>query len=236
MKRSVYTRQVIEEFPFQEIRMGILSWWERKEQRHFPWRETCDPFKVLVAEILLHRTRADQVVPLYELFLKKYPDINSIAQSSPEELATSFSSAGLHWRWALLYSMAIEINTRFSGEIPQGFDDLVSLPGVSHYIASALRCFSFGYPDVLLDTNTVRIAGRIFGFPITDSSRRSGLLKRLIGELMTTEKCREFNFAQLDFAAKICRPKPIHNQCPIKEYCKFYNLNEFKHEGILQNG
>jgi A/G-specific adenine glycosylase len=236
MKQTVNMSQSIKDYPLQETRNGILSWWDSVEHRHFPWRETKDPLKILAAEILLHRTRADQVVTLYQLFLKKYPDINSIAQSSPGELVESFRSAGLQWRWELLHSMAVDINTRFNGQIPQRFDDLISLPGVSHYIASAVRCFSFGYPDVLLDTNTVRIVGRVFGLPITDSSRRSTLFRGILEELMEKERCRDFNFALLDFAAKVCRPKPIHEQCPIKKHCKFYKLNELKFEGILKNG
>ncbi len=222
----VNAEQLTKDSPLEEIRGNLLRWWGSAGQRHFPWRDTKDPFKVLVAEILLHRTRADQIVPLYQLFLEKYLDLHSITVSSPDELAASFRSAGLHWRWKLLHSMAVEIETRFNGQIPRSFEDLISLPGVSHYIASAVRCFAFGYPDILLDTNTVRVAGRVFGLPVTDSSRRSSLFRNVLEQLLDVEHPRDFNFALIDFAAKVCRPKPIHEQCPVTEYCVYYKVHQ----------
>jgi A/G-specific adenine glycosylase len=215
--------QITRNFHLEEIRGNLLGWWNSAGQRHFPWRDSLDPFRVLVAEILLHRTRADQVVPLYQAFLEKYPNIHSVVQSSTDELVKSFRSAGLHWRWKLLHSAAIDIETRFSGQIPQSFEDLTSLPGVSHYIASAIRCFAFGYSDVLLDTNTVRVAGRIFGLSITDASRRSRLFREVLERLIDTTHPREFNFALIDLAAAICKPKfPSHQDCSISKYCTFY--------------
>lgn len=218
----IIAEHLIKDYPVEEIRGNLLEWWKSAGLRRFPWRETHDPFKVLVAEIMLHRTRADQIVPLYQGFLEKYFDIHSIVQSSPEELVKSFSSAGLYWRWKLLHSMAVAIETKFRGQIPRSFEDLISLPGVSHYIASAVRCFAFGYPDILLDTNTVRVTGRIFGLPITDSSRRSNLFREVIERFIDPEHPREFNFALIDFAAAVCKPKSPHDEeCPINNYCTF---------------
>ncbi|MDD5126730.1 MAG: hypothetical protein PHR43_01320 [Dehalococcoidales bacterium] len=223
MKEAVNINQLLDGFQLEIISQTILEWWNSSGRRNFPWRETHDPFKVMIAEILLHRTRAEQVVPLYQVFIKKYSDVHAIARSSPDELEESFRSAGLHWRWKLLHAMSIDIETRFNGQIPHDFEDLTSLLGVSHYIASAVRCFAFGYPDVLLDTNTVRVSGRIFGLPITDSSRRSILFRKVIQRLMDAEQCSDFNFALIDFAAKVCRlKKPHHDECPICESCVFY--------------
>lgn len=222
MNQKINVNQLIDDFPVEEIRSNLLKWWESTGQRHFPWRDTHDPFKILIAEILLHRTKAEQVVPLYRAFFEKYPDIHSIVQSSPDDLAEMLYSAGLHWRWKLLHSMAIDIETRFNGRIPFNFEDLTSLPGVSNYIASAVRCFARGYPDILLDTNTIRVSSRVFGVPATDSSRRSRLFREILEGLMGEAHCRDFNFSLIDFAAKVCRPRPIHTQCPITEYCSYY--------------
>lgn len=219
----VGTEQIMKDAPIENIREDLIEWWKSKGKRQFPWRETQDPFNVLVAEIILHRTRADQVVPLYRRFLEDYPNVNSIAASSSEELERKFHSAGLHWRWKLLQSMAVDVITKFNGQIPHSFEELTSLPGVSHYIASAVRCFAFGYPDALLDTNTVRVAGRIFGLPVSDSSRRSKLYREVLELFVDTCHPREFNFAIIDFAAAVCKPKtPVHHACPIREYCRFY--------------
>lgn len=205
------------------LREDLHQWWSLSGRRDFPWRETDDPYKILVAETLLHRTRAEQTVPLYRLFLNRFPDINAIVRSSPEELEALLFSLGLHWRWRLLHSMAVDIETRFNGQIPRGFEELTSLPGVSHYIASAVRCFAFGCPDVVLDTNTVRVTGRLLNLRITDSARRSRLFRRMLERYMDPTRPREFNLAMLDLAALICRPKsPIHKECPAKRYCAYY--------------
>ncbi len=213
-------------FPITAMRDNLLQWWILSGQRDFPWRETNDPFKVLIAEILLHRTKAEQIVPLYQPFLNQYPDVHSIAKSSPDELAKLLRSAGLHWRWKLLHSMAVNIEVKFNGQIPRSFEELTSLPGVSHYIASAVRCFAFGYPDVLLDTNTVRVAGRLLQLPITDSSRRSKLFREVLENFIDSKHPREFNFAVIDFAALICKSTtPLHQECCINRYCSYYKLH-----------
>lgn len=209
-------------FPISDMRRDLLRWWDHGK-RHYPWRETGDPYKVLVAEVLLHRTRANQVVPLYEAFVQHFADIRTLAQSSPDELAKLFRSAGLHWRWKLFHAMAVQLEGNFDGQIPEDFETLVSLPGVSHYIASAVRCFAFGKPDVILDTNTVRVIGRLLGLTITDSSRRSRQFRIMLERLIDREHPREFNFALIDFAAQICKyGNPLHNECWLQNYCRYY--------------
>ena len=213
---------ILDGFPVENLRSDLLKWWSL-EKRHFPWRETRDPYKILIAETLLHRTRADQVVPLYERFLKQFPNVQSLAKSTPGELRELCHSAGLHWRWKLLHLLAVEVKTRFQGQIPDAFEYLTSLPGVSHYIASALRCFAFGYPEAILDTNTVRVAGRLLGLPITDSSRRSIRFRAVLQSLIDSEYPCEFNFALIDFAAIMCRAKsPCQGECPLQCYCHYY--------------
>lgn len=216
---------ILAKVPVGNIRGDLLQWWSHSS-RHFPWRETRDPYRVLIAETLLHRTRADQVVLIYERFIQLFPNVVALAHSTPEELTIQFYSSGLRWRWKLLHSMAVTLKERFGGEIPDDFRILISLPGISHYIASAVRCFAFGYPDVILDTNTVRVAGRLLGVPITDSSRRSRLFREILEALIDKAHPREFNFALIDFAASICRSKtPLHQECCLNQYCIFYKLN-----------
>lgn len=208
------------------MRRDLLHWWSIA-RREFPWRENSDPYKLIIAEVLLHRTRAEQVIPLYHMFLRHYPDIFALSKSTPDELSRLLQSGGLHWRWKLLHAMAGEIITKFGGEIPSSFNDLSSLPGISDYIASAVRCFAFGYPDVLLDTNTVRVAGRVFDLNMTDSSRRSYLFRRILQGWLDVQHPREFNFALIDLAAKICTARiPQHQECCLKKYCSNFNSQE----------
>ena len=206
-------------FDLRTFRKDLLAWW-KENNRNYPWRETRDPYSIAIAEVLLHRTRADQVVPTYQKFLEKYPSVSQLAKASIEKLAALIYPLGLHWRVDLLYDMAQELHSRFGDQIPTDREDLESLPGVSHYIATAIRCFAYGYPDALLDTNTVRICGRLLDIPVTDGSRRSKKFRKLLETLVDTKHPRKFNFALLDHGALICHSRnPLCNECSVKQHC-----------------
>ena len=197
-------------------------------KRDFPWRRTSDPYLVLISEIMLHRTKANQVVYIFNDFVKKYPDIGSIANISETELYQLLRPLGLHWRTKLIKSMAISIMKDYNGKIPFAYKELISLPGVSNYIASATRCFAFGNREILLDTNTVRIIGRIFGIKIDDSSRRSKLFRDILDRIVPESNSRDFNYALIDFASKVCMPDPLHSICPFSAICNFiYPIRKF---------
>jgi A/G-specific adenine glycosylase len=184
---------------------------------------TDDPYRILIAEVMLHRTQALQVVPVYEKFLRLYPDLKKLSQAIREDLQQVLHSLGLRWRIDLIYEMASQIMGRFGGKIPEGKSDLMSLPGVSEYIASAVRCFSWDLPERLMDTNTVRVTGRVFGLEIKDSSRRSRRFKDLLLQLIDTKRSRAFNYALLDLADQICsaRKPPSCELCPIRLWCEY---------------
>lgn len=198
----------------------LLKWWT-KNQRKFPWRNTRDPYKILISEILLHRTRAEQVVPIYCEFIVKFPTIKHLSIAGLDDIKKLLYPLGLHWRTKLLHNMAIVITKKYGKRISSARKELESLPGVGHYIASAVRCFAFGYPEPLLDTNTVRILGRMFGIRITDGSRRSRCFQKLSQSILDRKKSREFNYAMIDLGAIICKPKePLCKVCPLNRMCK----------------
>lgn len=206
--------------------MQLLAWW-RVSQRHFPWRETRNPYHILVAEVLLHRTRAEQVVPAYTALIEHYPTVTALAAAPLRDLHASLHSLGLRWRVEMLHSMSVKIVDQFSGQIPQNREDLLRLPGVGPYIAAAVRCFGFGEADPILDTNTVRIVSRVFSLARTDNSRRSQLFLRFLQILTPTHGAREFNFALLDHGALICRSRnPLCSRCPVAEHCAFAQLDD----------
>ncbi len=191
--------------------------------RSFPWRFTASPYHILMAEIMLHRTQASQVAPIYERFIASYPDIPSLSHAPREEIHDILYSLGLRWRVDLIIDMVRQINKDFAGQIPQEKADLLSLPGVSEYIASAVRCFAYNLPDAIIDTNTVRVTGRIFGLEIKDSSRRNPLFRKLIYNLLDLEHPRSYNFALLDLASEVCikAQRPSCELCPIQKYCLY---------------
>lgn len=208
-----------------EAARAALLLWGGQNFRAFQWRLTDDPYRVLVAEIMLHRTQAAQVSLVYPTFIEKFPDIGSLADSGIGELAESMWSLGLRWRVALMRDMAEQIVRKFDGRVPQSRDELVSLPGVSDYIATAVRCFAWGFPEALIDTNTVRVLGRVFGLDTRDSSRRSRIFRSALESMVDRSRPRDYNFALLDLAHLLCtkRREPDCDRCPLR-FCCVYGL------------
>jgi A/G-specific adenine glycosylase len=205
----------------KEFGKKLLDWF-KENQRRFPWREVGNPYYVLASEILLHRTKAGQVLPVYSEFIKRFPTIERLSSAPFDDVRQAVYSLGLNWRTERLHQMAREIVTKYNGKIPFGREELESLPGVSHYIASAVRCFAFGYSEVLLDTNTVRILGRVFGVEVTDGSRRSTRFSELYKLIIEKEHAREFNYAMIDLGALVCTPRdPQCRICPVIEMCVY---------------
>lgn len=204
------------------FRKAVIAW-GREHFRYFPWRLTEDPYCILMAEVMLHRTQAPQVVPVYERFIARYPDVPALVRASREELHKVLYPLGLRWRIDLIHEMARHMMERFEGQVPREKADLVSLPGVSEYIAGAVRCFAWNLPEPLIDTNTVRVVGRLFGLETRDSSRRNRLFRELITALVDPEEPRAYNYALLDLADQVCTKKrpPECGGCPVQKYCAY---------------
>jgi A/G-specific adenine glycosylase len=209
-----------------QIRKALISW-GKDNFRVFPWRLTRDPYRILLSEVMLHRTQATQVVPVYEQFVQTYPDLPSMAQASKSELHNILYSLGLRWRIDMVYEMGREIMSHFDGEIPVTKENLLSLSGVSEYIAGAVRVFSWNLPEALADTNTIRVIGRLFDLKIKDSSRRNRQFRNLLSALLDLENPRQYNYALLDLADKVCMKKqePACEQCPLKSWCLYAQQN-----------
>ncbi len=205
----------------QSLSHSLMAWW-RRNGRQFPWRETSDPYRILVSEVLLHRTRAEQARMLFVEFIKQYPTPETLAESDPIKLQRILHPVGLFWRTRLLRKMAEVLLTEYEGEIPKDIRRLKSLPGISDYIAAAVACFAFGKPEPILDTNTVRIIGRVHGFRIMDSSRRNNQFRAAYRSMMDTNHAREFNYAMIDLGALVCTPKnPKCSVCPLVNGCDY---------------
>ncbi len=205
----------------KSIRNALHRWW-KEHGRPFPWRESSDPYRVLVAELLLHRTQAKQVVEVYHRFVDQYPTVESLANADPASVVALTRPLGLRWRSALLVAMAQNIVEEHHGRVPSDPSALKELPGVSDYIAGAVRCFAWGHPEPILDTNIVRITGRLVGISTRDNSRRDPMFRALAAQLVDTRHPRESNWALLDLGAQVCRPAhPRCRVCPLRGFCAY---------------
>ena len=154
--------------------------------------------------------------------MKRYPTMASLADADERELERILRPLGLFWRGKLLIDAARQIEENKGGRVPDNLDELRALPGVGNYISAAVSCFAYDIPQVLLDTNTVRVLGRVFQEPVSDRSRRSKTFHRLGSRLLDRSHPRRFNYALIDLAALVCRPKnPKCDSCPVQSDCMY---------------
>jgi A/G-specific adenine glycosylase len=189
-------------------------------RRIYPWRTTDNPFHIMIAELMLRRTQARQVVKVYEDFITKYPDARTLAMAPADEVARSLFSLGLSWRVPAFQQIARTLVEQYGGAVPSSYGALVALPGIGDYVASAVCCFAFGQALIVVDTNTVRVAGRLFGVRTHAESRRRKPVRTLLQALLDREDPKSYNYAMLDLAALVCTPEnPNCSACPLLSYC-----------------
>jgi len=134
---------------FREIVYAFYS----ENRRDLPWRRTLDPYRILVSEIMLQQTQVPRVIDKYEIFIARFPDMASLASASLADVLSIWQGLGYNRRALMLKKMAEEVVTRFGGVLPDDELNLMSLPGVGAYTASAVRAFSFNQPVILIETN-----------------------------------------------------------------------------------
>ena len=202
----------------------ILLEWDASNRRDFPWRRTKNSYKILVAEIMLQRTKAEQVVPVYERFVKKYPDLRSLSKASVSEIKAEILSLGLEKRAQGLKKLAEQLVKEHMGEIPKSREDLVKLHWVGNYIANALLCHAFGVDIPTVDVNFARLLVRVFSLKSKHPAQKDKRIWAFAQSLIPLVKgrARALNLAILDLASKICTPhKPACAVCPLNPICDY---------------
>ena len=204
----------------RQISNKLIDWWSI-HGRNFRWRKSCDPYQILISELMLHRTRASQVATIFDNFVERYPNLTALSNAECIEIIDALRPLGLNWRTELILKLIDDVNKLYQGKIPEKKEDLMSLHGVGDYVASAVRCFAFGYPEVVVDTNTSRVISRLFSFEEKGEMRRSKNVRESYQSILDKERPQEFNYALLDLGAEICKPRSkICSICPISNFCK----------------
>lgn len=196
--------------------------WGQDNFSSFPWRYKQSDFHSLVSEVLLQRTRAEQVVPVFKRFCEGFPDISSLASSSENKIKEIIEPLGLHWRAKQLMSLGILIKNEKNGKIPNRFEELIKIPSVGPYVASAYISLHKNIFSPIIDSNVVRFYGRIFGFSIGPETRRKKWFFGLAEKLTPTKKFKIYNYAVLDFTRLICKPRPNCKNCTLRNKCNYY--------------
>jgi A/G-specific adenine glycosylase len=192
--------------------------WGRSNRRRFPWREERDPFRILIAEMLLQRSRGTTVAGVYEEVFRRWPTSEALARADEGEIAEVIAPLGLTRRAVALKRMAAQV---VSDGMPRSVEDLVRLSGVGRYSASATASAAYGRREPTVDGTSARVYRRFFGLIADRDSHVDEDLWALVDQVTPGRGAiREWNWAVLDLASLICLPRlPRCPECPLVAKC-----------------
>lgn len=203
----------------RDLRRRLLAWYETAH-RKLPWRSTTEPYRVWVSEIMLQQTRAAAVIPYYERFLDRFPDVASLASAPEGSLLECWSGLGYYSRARNMQKAARRILA--SGAFPTGYASIRLLEGVGDYTAAAIASICFDLPHAVLDGNVLRVMSRLTNDAgdIRSTATRRRFAARA-QQLLDTKRPGPFNQALMELGATICVPRqPRCGECPISRHCE----------------
>lgn len=209
-----------DDISIRRIRRRLLGW-GRTHYISFPWRSETDPWLTLVAELLLQRTRATQVEPVFREFRERFPEAAALVQAGPEAAENTTARLGIHWRGPLLYGLALAARDN-GGAPPEELIRLRAITGVGPYTAAAWLSLHRGHRAVIVDSNVARWLSRMTGRPYNRDPRNVRWVNELANQLTPQRSFRAYNYAVLDFTMTVCTPRgPDCRNCPIRQDCHY---------------
>jgi|SRR5690554_1692230 len=198
----------------------LISWY-LQNKRDLPWRETKNPYKIWLSEVILQQTRVAQGLPYYKNFVKKFPTVFDLAQADEEQVLKTWQGLGYYSRARNLHHTSKHISENLNGNFPENYNDLLKLKGIGSYTAAAIASFSYQEPVAVLDGNVYRVLSRYFGIQ-TDisSSKAKKEFQELANRVLDKKQPSLFNQAIMEFGALQCVPKnPNCKACIFKDSC-----------------
>jgi A/G-specific adenine glycosylase len=197
---------------------ALRAWFGRKG-RALPWRETRDPYRVLVSEAMLQQTQVSRVLGYYERFLQRFPTLDALAKASPKRVRESWEGLGYYARARNLHALSKQVE-----DLPRDTDALRALPGIGRYTAGAVASFAFELREPLIDTNVARVLTRVFA-PLADFKTTRGQQKLwAIAEAILPRSGKAtwaHNQALMELGALVCTARVAKcSECPVRSYCR----------------
>jgi A/G-specific adenine glycosylase len=198
----------------------LLKWYD-KHKRTLPWRATRDAYRIWLSEILLQQTRVEAVIPYYEKFLARFPDVFALARAPLDDVLKTWEGAGYYARARNLHRAAKVVVEQYGGKFPRELRALRELPGIGRYTAGAIASIAFEECTPVVDGNVARVLCRYFGIREDPTARATQeKLWDLAAELLPQKRAGDFNQALMELGATICAPKnPRCLLCPVQQDC-----------------
>ncbi len=204
-----------------QFRRALWRWF-RTNGRDLPWRRTTDPYAILVSEVMLQQTQVAAVIPYYERWLRRFPNIKRLASAPESEVLHAWQGLGYYSRARNLHAAAKILRKKYRGTFPLRIEELVALPGVGRYTANAIATFAFDRSVPVVEANIARVLSRVFNLqiPIDEIAGRNALW-HAAEMLLPKRGARIHNSALMDLGATICTARlPKCGICPAKKFCR----------------
>jgi A/G-specific adenine glycosylase len=204
----------------KRIRRLLLDWYAQNGRAHLPWRETRDPYRILVSEFMLQQTQVYRVLPKYVAFIERFADFGALAEATTADVLRLWQGLGYNSRAVRLKQIAHTIVEQFGGAMPDAEAELRSLPGIGPYTVAALRAFAFDLDDAAIDTNVRRVVHRLLHGLEHPAMVPAAQLDREAHELVPPGRAHDWNSALMDLGATICTARaPKCLLCPMQPAC-----------------
>lgn len=206
--------------PLSEI---LLSWFDQHGRHDLPWQHPRTAYRVWLSEIMLQQTQVATVIPYFERFIARFPDIISLANAELDEVLHLWTGLGYYARARNLHKAAIEIRDHYAGEFPVQFEQVVALPGIGRSTAAAILAQAHNQRYAILDGNVKRVLTRLYaveGWP--GKKPVENRLWELAEQLTPGERICDYTQAIMDFGATLCSRNPHCSECPLSEFCQSY--------------
>ncbi|MGV8962898.1 MAG: A/G-specific adenine glycosylase [Candidatus Saccharimonadaceae bacterium] len=218
---------MLENYKQLEISQLLVRWF-MQNQRNMPWRETNDPYKIWVSEIILQQTRVSQGLNYYLEFIDKFPTVKTLSEASESEVLKAWQGLGYYTRARNMHATSKVVVEIFDGKLPDNYKEIISLKGIGEYTAAAILSIAFNKPYAVVDGNVFRVLSRLFAIdsPI-DSSLGQKQFAQLAQNVLDISNPGLHNQAMMEFGALHCTPsQPLCESCPLKHLCIAKMLNK----------
>ncbi len=214
---------------FSDFSHRLLYWYE-DYKRDLPWRNTKDPYKIWVSEIILQQTRVQQGISYYERFIDRFPDVKSLAKADQQDVLNLWQGLGYYSRARNMHSAARMITDDHQGIFPNTYQEIKNLKGIGEYTASAISSFAFDLAYPVIDGNVNRVICRLFGIKSAlELSETKKRIKEDLSSIFDKKKPASFNQAIMEFGALQCTPQsPDCEHCPFNSKCVAFNTGQVK--------
>jgi A/G-specific adenine glycosylase len=218
----------------QSFAQQLLNWYSLRA-RHLPWREQPSPYAVWISEIMLQQTRVETVLPYFLSWMERFPDVETLANSSLQDVLSAWEGLGYYGRARNLHRAAQIIVDKYAGMLPADPGALRKLPGIGRYTAGAIASIAFGQDEPALDGNIRRVLARVFDVcQPARSPEGERILWELAAQHLPPGQAGAYNQALMDLGATLCTPRsPDCPNCPVVGSCQAYVLGIQEQRPVL---